>query len=250
MKVQNTPVFRLIIKILVGFACINAAAAFKIFGFDLNKLRLPPPKKPSYRPPPPLAAAAPQQPSQQQPPASFNQEPLPQSNLHYNPQDNWWLSQTQQQQQQSAEYYGDQRRRRTDYSGQPAAAADYYSGDQQKDYFDYEQQKQSEDYFDRSQSYIPPQPQFNEVPYYEKTVTTLRPRYVPSQSYQAPPTSRGVYRSKESDDFETIPVQSDYEYQEIEIITAPTVKSKASVYGGQSSFEVKVGAGFHTKSKR
>ena len=30
------------------------------------------------------------------------------------------------------------------------------------------------------------------------------------------------------------------DYQELEIITAPTVKSKASVYGGQNTFDVKV----------
>ena len=30
------------------------------------------------------------------------------------------------------------------------------------------------------------------------------------------------------------------DYQELEIITAPTVKSKASVYGGQHTFDVKV----------
>ena len=35
--------------------------------------------------------------------------------------------------------------------------------------------------------------------------------------------------------------QIDYsDYQELEIITAPTVKSKASVYGGQNTFDVKV----------
>ena len=36
----------------------------------------------------------------------------------------------------------------------------------------------------------------------------------------------------------------DFEYQEIEIITAPTVRSRAN--NGHSTFEVKVAAGFHT----
>ena len=43
----------------------------------------------------------------------------------------------------------------------------------------------------------------------------------------------------------------DYQdYQEVEIITAPSAGSsgKVQIYGGQSSFEVKVGAGFHTKT--
>ena len=44
----------------------------------------------------------------------------------------------------------------------------------------------------------------------------------------------------------------DYQdYQEVEIITAPSAGSsgKVQIFGGQSSFEVKVGAGFHTKTK-
>ena len=45
--------------------------------------------------------------------------------------------------------------------------------------------------------------------------------------------------------------QIDYsDYQELEIITAPTVKSKASVYGGQNTFDVKVRMNIYFQEKQ
>ena len=81
--------------VLASVFLVNVVLSFKIFGFDLNKLRLPP-KKPSYRPPPPQQSAyQPQQPAyQEQPPA-----------LQYNPEDNWWQTQQQRYQSNTPNYY-------------------------------------------------------------------------------------------------------------------------------------------------
>jgi len=218
----------LFVVFLLQSYCINDALGFKIFGFDLSRLASlrAPPSRPSYQP----------RPSYQEIP-----EPPP-------PQ----IEQREEYAYRQPEYnsvYSDQFESspQHDLYNTPVIEPQSYEEHSKIDYqYDYSQ-GETTSYDTQHYSNYRTNERQETVP-----ESPPSPVYVPSQHSQpvvhstssAPSEYVNFYASANN---QNPPEFSDY--QELEIITAPTVKSKASVYGGQNTFDVKVGAGFHTSNK-
>lgn len=223
----------------------NQVLGFKIFGFDLSRLASlrAPPSRPSYQP----------RPTYQEIP----EPPAPQIEPHLNSPE--YAYRQPEYNSVYSEQFASPAKEKHDIYNSPVIEPQSYVENQPLDYqYEYGQGEihsyNAHDNTDQRNRQdikeLPPSPvyvpsQHSNPVYSTAASSTKNNQFVSYQvashniqndnQYAAPTYNQG---------------QLEYsDYQELEIITAPTVKSKASIYGGQNTFDVKVGAGFHTSSR-